>query len=218
MQRRDPGKPEDDDGDDSDPMSEDEGDGDEGEGDDVDDDDDGGGSNGGGATKVAGVSPAAAAAAAAAAGAKTAGSKTGAFLPPIEVELQMQQLWRRERKALDLIFASGKKNRPAAASPPALEGGDGGGGGDGGDCDGYRVFFIRALAVPPPRFRPPMHMGDMIAEHPVNVYLSKVGVMSSSLVLLLLSRHAVDPNAPVDVERAPISRLGVSMVFLGVLL
>lgn len=149
---------------------------DEGDGDGVDDDDD----NGGGTTKVAGVSPGAAAAAAAAA-AKTAGPKTGAFLPPIEVELQMQQLWRREGQALDLIFAPARNRRrcPDAASP-ALEGGRG----DAAtpDRDGYRVFFIRALAVPPPRFRPPMHMGDMIAEHPQNVYLTKVGFFSWSSV------------------------------------
>lgn len=54
----------------------------------------------------------------------------------------------------------------------------GGGAGDksggGGIEEGFRMFFVRALAVPPPRFRPPMNMGDFIAEHPQNVYLTKV--------------------------------------------
>jgi len=186
MQRRDPGKPEDDDGDDSDPMSEDD-ESDEGDGDDVGDDD----GNGGGTTKVAGISPGAVAAASA--GAK-AGPKTGAFLPPLEVELQMQQLWKREGEALDLVFSSGRKrrDRPDAeggTSGAATPGGDahgGGGGGDGGVRDGYRLFFVRAVAVPPPRFRPPMHMGDMVAEHPQNGYLTKVRALT---LFLLLDRN-----------------------------
>lgn len=169
VQRRDPGKGnnedknDDDDGDDSDPMSE-------------DDSDDGGNASG----TVAGVPLAAAADMG---GSTKAGTSAHKFMPPIEVELQMQQLWSREASTLDLIFASGKRQRQregetTMTSPPAAYGG-----GDetpaavagGGIADGYRVFFVRALAVPPPRFRPPMNMGDIIAEHPQNVYLSKVG-------------------------------------------
>ncbi|CAN0140329.1 unnamed protein product [Hapterophycus canaliculatus] len=107
-------------------------------------------------------------------------------MPPIEVELQMQQLWSREASVLNLIFASGEQRRPGGggdtelSSPPVVNG-------DretpaavaGGIAEGYRVFFVRALAVPPPRFRPPMHMGDIVAEHPQNVYLIKVGRLPS---------------------------------------
>lgn len=170
LQRRDPGKPQEDGGDDSDPMSEDDDDDDseDGGGDDVDDE-------GASTTKVPGVSVAAAQAAAS----DAAKSGTGAdkFLPPIEVELQMQQLWKHEAATLDLVFSSGKQRRRQGEAEATAEGVPNGGGGvgEGSFHDGYRVFFIRALAVPPPRFRPPMHMGDMIAEHPQNVYLAKVG-------------------------------------------
>lgn len=146
-------------------MSEDDDDDDD-EGDDLDEDGNGTGSS----SKVAGVPLAAAQAAASQA--KTAAHK---FLPPIEVELQMQHLWKHEAGVLDLIFASGKDSHDGDSPASA---GDANGASPGvpagGVFDGYRVFFIRALAVPPPRFRPPMHMGDMIAEHPQNVYLTKV--------------------------------------------
>lgn len=146
-------------------MSEDDGDDDD-EGDDLDDD---GNDTGFSSTRVAGVPLAAAQAVAGQA--KAAAHK---FLPPLEVELQMQHLWKHEAGVLDLIFASGKKSN--GRSPPSA--GNGSGKSPGGSADGvsggFRVFFIRALAVPPPRFRPPMHMGDMIAEHPQNVYLTKV--------------------------------------------
>lgn len=183
FQKQDPGTPEDNAGDDSDPMSEDDAsdtsdDGDN-DGDNLDDD-------AVSSTKVAGV-PLAAAQAAAGEASKS-GTSAHNFMPTIEVELQMQQLWKHEAETLDLIFASGKKQRrhlfPGASAAgdgvgvsPAFSNGGGldAAGSTGGIYDGYRMFFVRALAVPPPRFRPPMNMGDMIAEHPQNVYLTKVG-------------------------------------------
>lgn len=145
-----------------------------------DGDDAGGNCNGNGngtstAEVVAGVPLAAAQSAASEAAAK-GGTSAHKFMPPIEVELQMQQLWKHEAKTLDLIFSSGKQKRRGVALPAVANGsGVVGASSSEGICEGYRVFFIRALAVPPPRFRPPMHMGDMIAEHPQNVYLQKVG-------------------------------------------
>lgn len=181
-QRRDPGRPEDDGGDDSDPMSEDD-EKDSDDGDDVDGDGDGDVAS---TVKVAGV-PLATAQAAAAAEAAKSSTNSHKFMAPIEVELQMEQLWKQEAEVLDLIFASGKQQRQRRGGAERGDGSDdatglaasnGGGvvgsGLSGGILDGYRVFFVRALAVPPPRFRPPMHMGDMVAEHPQNVYLIKV--------------------------------------------
>lgn len=103
------------------------------------------------------------------------GASPHKFMAPIEVELQMQQLWKKEKGALNLMFASGRT--PSALATVVVEGSERrlsiAQGGTGG-LDGYRLFFVRALAVPPPRFRPPMNMGDFVAEHPQNVYLTKV--------------------------------------------
>lgn len=120
-------------GDDSDPMPEDDS---EGEGFDLD--------GGAGGTTVSGsMNPTITS------GGEIQGDK---FMPPLEVELQMQHLWKREANVLNLLFNSGR-------SPGA---------------DGYKLFFITVLAVPPPRFRPPMNLGEYMAEHPQNIYLSKV--------------------------------------------
>lgn len=91
-------------------------------------------------------------------GKEAAPSKQKKFMPPIEVELQMQLLWKMEHKVLDMVFVAGRRN-------------EGPGGEEGG---GYRLFFMRVIAVPPPRFRPPMDMGGMVVEHPQNVHLTKV--------------------------------------------
>lgn len=181
-QRRDPGKANggagDEDGDDSDPMSEDESD----DGEDID------GENNNASNGVSGVSLAGAAAAPDPAGGGVSSTNAHKFMPTIEVELQMQQLWKQEAQTLDLLFSSGRRRTRVETGRGPEEGrslgftqvgvssgqatGDASGG--GGIEEGFRMFFVRALAVPPPRFRPPMNMGDFIAEHPQNVYLTKV--------------------------------------------
>jgi DNA-directed RNA polymerase I subunit RPA1 len=46
---------------------------------------------------------------------------------------------------------------------------------------GYDVFFMQAVPVPPNRFRPPMHLGGMVVEHGQNQYLNKM-LQSNELV------------------------------------
>lgn len=115
------------------------------------------------------------AAAIAVANTERSSSKGHKFIPPIEVELQMQHLWSKEATTLDLVFSSGRRGVSSDSC--------GEGEGSAGIENGFRMFFVRALAVPPPRFRPPMDMGGFIAEHPQNVYLTKV----RNFFLLLLS-------------------------------
>lgn len=181
-QRRDPGKASggagDENGDDSDPMSEDESE----DGEDIDGDENA--SNG-----ISGVSLAGAGVAPEPPGGGGTSTNAHKFMPTIEVELQMQQLWQKEAQTLDLLFSSGRRRtrvetgrgpehgRSLGLAQAGVSGeggtGDASGGGSGIE-EGFRMFFVRALAVPPPRFRPPMNMGDFIAEHPQNVYLTKV--------------------------------------------
>ncbi|CAN0464884.1 unnamed protein product, partial [Ascophyllum nodosum] len=142
------------DGDDSEPMSE--------EGDSEDEDDLKGGSR---SFTVTGVVPGAAPGSA-------APSKQQKNMPPIEVELQMQLLWKNEYKTLHLVFSSGKGLVYGEEDANGLESAIQGASGEFGS--GYRLFFLRDLAVPPPRFRPPMDMGGVVAEHPQNVHLTKI--------------------------------------------
>ncbi|CAM9447200.1 unnamed protein product, partial [Chrysoparadoxa australica] len=76
------------------------------------------------------------------------------FMPPSEAEAQLKLLWGKMGRLLSLVYCSSY--------------------GEGAEQDGYLMFFLRTIAVPPPRFRPPMTMGSMVAEHPQNVYLTKV--------------------------------------------
>ena len=44
------------------------------------------------------------------------------------------------------------------------------------DAGGFvSAFFFDVLLVPPTRFRPPQTVGDIVAEHPQNTHLAKVG-------------------------------------------
>lgn len=154
------------DGNDSEPMSED----DESEGEDLDD----GGASG--KVTLSGVAPGSP-------GKGAAPSKQKKFMPPIEVELQMQLLWKKEHKVLDLVFAAGRSN--GSSGNGNANGVDSNGGAQGEVGGGYRLFFMRVIAVPPPRFRPPMDMGGIVAEHPQNVHLTKVcvGCVAESLAV-----------------------------------
>lgn len=42
------------------------------------------------------------------------------------------------------------------------------------DIDGFKVFFMQAVPVPPSRFRPPMHLNGMAVEHSQTQYLAKI--------------------------------------------
>lgn len=105
--------------------------------------------------------------------------RSSKFMPPIEVEQQMKYLWRREAKVLDLVFDLGRATQAAGKASPRARHGDGGLNVPSrapamASEEGFRMFFIRALAVPPNRFRPPMQLGEMVAEHAQNIYLAKV--------------------------------------------
>jgi DNA-directed RNA polymerase beta' subunit len=46
---------------------------------------------------------------------------------------------------------------------------------------GYTIFFLRVLPVPPSRFRPPVVVGNMTVEHSQNYYLSRVIELNAQL-------------------------------------
>jgi len=43
------------------------------------------------------------------------------------------------------------------------------------------MFFLRVLCVPPSRFRPPTRFGDMLVDHPQNVYFKHILDMDAKL-------------------------------------
>ncbi len=73
--------------------------------------------------------------------------------------------------------------------------------------DGYQIFVLRVLAVPPTRFRPSRKVdADTEAEHPQNICLSKVNdscVVDTALVdkKLEWQRHNIQVTPPSHLHR-----------------
>ena len=78
------------------------------------------------------------------------------YLHPLEVEAQIKLTWMLQPHLCGMVFGD-------AHCTDA----------DGGRS-GYGMYFMRNVAVPPSRFRPPMVLGTMTVEHAQNVYLNKV--------------------------------------------
>lgn len=86
-----------------------------------------------------------------------AGEKTE--LNPDEIKQHFRQLWLWDRDLLTKMFPMLCSNRA---------------GGDHEDDYPTDVFFVDALAVPPPRARPCQHTGGTITLHPQSTALNNV--------------------------------------------
>lgn len=75
------------------------------------------------------------------------------YMHPSEVKAQVERTWAANPDLCKSVFA----------------------------VQGSGIFFLQAVAVPPNRFRPPMHLGGMIVEHAQNMYLNKI-LSSNELV------------------------------------
>jgi len=82
-------------------------------------------------------------------------SKTSArdkFMHAGEVQAQLKRLWLTEPYLCNYLFGSGGS----------------------WSTEGYSIFFLQAVPVPPSRFRPAMHLNGMAVEHSQTQYLSKM--------------------------------------------
>ncbi|DAZ96934.1 TPA: hypothetical protein N0F65_012037 [Lagenidium giganteum] len=94
-------------------------------------------------------------------------SSRSKFLPPLEVQSQLQLMWKNEAGLMELLY--GDRNvaneRIRGAKP-----------------QGWKKFFLNVVPVAPSRFRPPVFMGDKQFEHAQNSYLSKIVTLCESIV------------------------------------
>ena len=136
------------------------------------------------------------------------------YLDPKEAMAQMRALWgSSSREALETLIGA-KVRAPGVASASRRSSRMS----DAGEYDsaeedldmrdreveedeneGYKLFFLEVVGVPPPRFRPAQEVGGTIAEHPQNVYLSKVLGLANKIRSL---------GAPVDPAEAQAALLG----------
>jgi DNA-directed RNA polymerase I subunit RPA1 len=88
-------------------------------------------------------------------------SDTDKYLAPIEVEARVKLLWQAHPDFLDFIWHRAALSNTLISQPSS-------------SSELWRTFFIRAVLVPPSRFRPPADLGDVQSEHPQNLSLSKI--------------------------------------------
>eukprot|EP00878_Enallax_costatus_P014414 GHUV01015074.1.p1 GENE.GHUV01015074.1~~GHUV01015074.1.p1 ORF type:complete len:939 (+),score=340.24 GHUV01015074.1:365-2818(+) len=123
------------------------------------------------------------------------------YMHPEEVEGHVSQLCRNESGILRHVYGSAgfatnagvssmqrrghESVRRAARSDPARL---------------YKSFFIRALAVPPNRFRPPSVMGDSKFEHTQNVTMQRI--INACLTLNSIQEDEIKQRETQDAEAA----------------
>ncbi|CAH0473375.1 unnamed protein product [Peronospora belbahrii] len=89
------------------------------------------------------------------------------YLPPLEVQSQLQLMWQNEDGLMELLYG----DRNIASGRTSVR-----------KPDGWRKFFLNVIPVAPSRFRPPVFMGDKQFEHAQNTHLSKIMALSESIV------------------------------------
>ncbi|KAF4130790.1 RNA polymerase Rpb1 [Phytophthora infestans] len=94
-------------------------------------------------------------------------SSRSKFLPPLEVQSQLQLMWQNEDGLMEMLY--GDRNIASGRV-------------SGRKPDGWRKFFLNVIPVAPSRFRPPVFMGDKQFEHAQNSHLSKIMTFSESIV------------------------------------
>lgn len=93
-------------------------------------------------------------------------SSRSKYLPPLEVQSQLQMMWKNEDGLMELLYG----DRSIASGRIKAR------------ADGWRKFFLNVIPVAPSRFRPPVFLGDKQFEHSQNQYLSKILTLSESIV------------------------------------
>ncbi|KAL7577816.1 hypothetical protein ACA910_010567, partial [Epithemia clementina (nom. ined.)] len=81
------------------------------------------------------------------------------FMHTKEVQAQLMRTWKTDAYLLNCLFGSG----------------------DSFDENGYKIFFVQAIAVPPNKFRPSIEMNGAVVEHSQNQYLTKVIQLNESV-------------------------------------
>lgn len=109
--------------------------------------------------------------------------ETDQFMHALEVEAQLRLTWRTQPYLCSRAFAL------SHCSSESLMG-------------GYTAFFIRAVAVPPSRFRPPMIAGSLTAEHSQNSNLVKVLELNHILRTLFATIKQLAEEDDGDIDDA----------------
>lgn len=94
-------------------------------------------------------------------------SSRSKFLPPLEVQSQLQMMWKQEDGLMELLYGDRNVANGRVRNAKA---------------EGWKKFFLNVIPVAPSRFRPPVFLGDKQFEHAQNTYLAKIIGLSESIV------------------------------------
>ncbi len=103
-------------------------------------------------------------------------AKPDKFMHAMEVEAQAQLTWRFEPFLCSKVFGCAHAEKGTVEEK------------------GYDIFFMRAIPVPPSRFRPPMVMGTMTVEHAQNHYLNKVMELNDRLRISFAAVRGIEDD------------------------
>ena len=104
------------------------------------------------------------------------------FLHALEVEAHARLTWRSEHILCAKVFGNAHMSDmdESVGQTKAL---------------GYSVFFLRAMPVPPSKFRPPIIMGTMTVEHSQNHYLAKILELNDQVRTLFATIRSIEEEA-----------------------
>jgi len=103
------------------------------------------------------------------------------YVLPEESETQLKRLWQNESDIVSHIFnfTLAEAKRSKFGSCPVVS---------TSSSSTYKIFFLRRIAVPPPRFRPPQKINGESFEHAQSVVLGKAISTSQALKNLYAER------------------------------
>ena len=96
------------------------------------------------------------------------------FMHALETEAQVSLTWHSEPFLSSMVFGSAFTEKGVRYE------------------NGYGIFFMRAIPVPPSRFRPPMVLGTMSVEHAQNHYLNQVIELNDRLRISFARVQAIE--------------------------
>jgi DNA-directed RNA polymerase I subunit RPA1 len=94
---------------------------------------------------------------------QTANDGKDKYLAPYEVEARLRLLWDCHSDFLDFVWCRSLSQSTHVSHT-------------------WNLFFIRTILVPPSRFRPSADLGDVQAEHPQNLHMSKILTLNETLL------------------------------------
>lgn len=103
------------------------------------------------------------------------------YLTPYEVEARLRLLWEAHSDFLNFIWSRSLQHSVRGSKA-------------------WTLFFVKSLLVPPSRFRPSSDLGDVQAEHPQNLHLSKILTLNESLLKLAVTSASTSGAQNIDIS------------------